>query len=293
MLNFGMPGPRQMFRNWHRAVDAFIHRTKPERPSGQAQGRLDRDQEHPDLGWTFTDHDQHVDPEAERSWMDRAINFHEEYQPRTAHLLRRTNTPEAPQPHTPTPPPRNLNPPRTVNLPGTAGLPGRFFPFEDRYIPLAGYMEHAFEDEVDDLAEDFLVGVDAIMGMRPANWFPWARPPVRDGRVQAERLSPNHVPGASSSAINALPARTIVEGDRDEDGEAMCYVCHDSVPVGTSVTAMRCGHWYHTACLAQWLWHNASCPTCRADIQGNPRPVEEDSDEEYVERAGWDDPRDW
>ena len=79
----------------------------------------------------------------------------------------------------------------------------------------------------------------------------------------SEFVHPPSTQPASSSAINSLPTKQITEADKGEDGKASCSICMEEVPVGTTVTNMPCGHWFHFECIKAWLEENGTCPLCR------------------------------
>jgi DNA repair exonuclease SbcCD ATPase subunit len=57
----------------------------------------------------------------------------------------------------------------------------------------------------------------------------------------------------------------------------LCAICSDTSECCHETTSLPCGHSFHSACLATWLWRNSSCPMCRASH------VTEDSEEEIEE----------
>ncbi|KAF7192302.1 E3 ubiquitin-protein ligase [Pseudocercospora fuligena] len=73
----------------------------------------------------------------------------------------------------------------------------------------------------------------------------------------------------TSYDIENLPTREITTEDQGEDdGEATCHVCQESVQTGTVVTWLpKCQHWFCAECLEPWLRDHNTCPTCREVIE--------------------------
>ncbi|KAK5121696.1 hypothetical protein LTR85_004868 [Meristemomyces frigidus] len=83
-------------------------------------------------------------------------------------------------------------------------------------------------------------------------------------------LSDDDIPGiptspraASSAAISSLPTKRITESDKGDDDKANCPICMEEVTVGSMVSTMPCGHWFHFDCIKPWLEQNGTCPNCR------------------------------
>lgn len=41
-----------------------------------------------------------------------------------------------------------------------------------------------------------------------------------------------------------------------------CVICTNTSDA-VDVMTLPCGHSFHSTCIAQWLWHNSTCPICR------------------------------
>ena len=55
------------------------------------------------------------------------------------------------------------------------------------------------------------------------------------------------------------------------DDEELCHICHTALASG-HVTLDRCGHSFHTRCVAEWLGRgHSSCPVCRTDVDDEQR----------------------
>jgi hypothetical protein len=83
-----------------------------------------------------------------------------------------------------------------------------------------------------------------------------------------EQNQTGNAPGpASREAIASLERRAIDKSDLDErSGKAECSICMDETPLGTTVTALPCKHWFHHACIEAWLSEHDTCPHCRQGI---------------------------
>lgn len=72
------------------------------------------------------------------------------------------------------------------------------------------------------------------------------------------------VPPAPEAVIHSLPR--VVVGP--EDAERDCAVCQDNFEVGSEVLVLPCAHRFHGDCITPWLQMHASCPVCRARVNG-------------------------
>jgi hypothetical protein len=57
-----------------------------------------------------------------------------------------------------------------------------------------------------------------------------------------------------------------------------CSICLDMDDTRTQ-TRLRCGHVFHSSCVASWLQVNASCPLCRCNILVVPETCCETADD--------------
>lgn len=48
--------------------------------------------------------------------------------------------------------------------------------------------------------------------------------------------------------------------------ETNCSICLETVPTGTVVPDLLCGHTFHQQCLELWIEYNPICPMCRMPI---------------------------
>ena len=45
-----------------------------------------------------------------------------------------------------------------------------------------------------------------------------------------------------------------------------CSICTSDFELREKVTALRCGHAYHTDCIMKWLTDHSTCPVCRQNV---------------------------
>eukprot|EP00928_Gymnodinium_smaydae_P009511 TRINITY_DN13572_c0_g1_i1.p1 TRINITY_DN13572_c0_g1~~TRINITY_DN13572_c0_g1_i1.p1 ORF type:complete len:363 (-),score=64.87 TRINITY_DN13572_c0_g1_i1:9-1097(-) len=69
-----------------------------------------------------------------------------------------------------------------------------------------------------------------------------------------ERL-PRYVLGAPGAPV----LERAEDAEEGEDGRA-CSICIEAMQDGESVRQLPCGHFFHAACVDQWLTRTASCP---------------------------------
>lgn len=82
-----------------------------------------------------------------------------------------------------------------------------------------------------------------------------------------EQHQTGNAPGpASEEAIESLPKRQITQKDLNESGTADCSICMDEAGIGSTVTELPCGHWFHHDCVKAWLKEHDTCPQCRQGI---------------------------
>ncbi|KXT18014.1 hypothetical protein AC579_9602 [Pseudocercospora musae] len=82
-----------------------------------------------------------------------------------------------------------------------------------------------------------------------------------------EQHQTGNAPGpATEEAIDALPKRKITAKDQGDNGKADCSICMDEAELGSDVTELPCGHWFHHDCVKAWLKEHDTCPHCRQGI---------------------------
>lgn len=79
----------------------------------------------------------------------------------------------------------------------------------------------------------------------------------------------------SSISKKEKKGRTPRRKARDDDDECeeeskapMCTICYESLDRKTGVTALKCGHPFHTKCIDTWITsgpHTNFCPVCREE----------------------------
>lgn len=88
-----------------------------------------------------------------------------------------------------------------------------------------------------------------------------------------EQHQSGNAPGpATAEAIDSLPKRPISQKDLGENGKADCSICMDEAEVGSIVTELPCGHWFHHDCIKAWLGEHDTCPHCRQGIMPRDEP---------------------
>lgn len=79
-------------------------------------------------------------------------------------------------------------------------------------------------------------------------------------------------PRLSETELKSLPQRPITPADLDDQGEAQCNICIQSLAIGEIVCCLHCGHYYHRECLVAWFANSNSCPSCRRIYRPLPPP---------------------
>jgi len=80
------------------------------------------------------------------------------------------------------------------------------------------------------------------------------------------------------SAHNLLQMSAVISGHRlteeqiealpkvrfDQADEHTCAICLEAFQPGALLNALRCGHFFHVDCLAEWFQRSTRCPLCRS-----------------------------
>ncbi|KAK8952562.1 E3 ubiquitin-protein ligase RING1-like [Platanthera zijinensis] len=90
-------------------------------------------------------------------------------------------------------------------------------------------------------------------------------PDLSPSNPTADSDSPRPLP-APDDAIAAIPTVEI------DDVAAICAICKDGLPHGSSVRRLPCSHLFHSDCIVPWLSLCNSCPLCRSSIPFLRRP---------------------
>lgn len=103
-------------------------------------------------------------------------------------------------------------------------------------------------------------------------WYQWLS---EEFRILAEEADPeeygvrgNEEPSPRGCLVErALDKQMTGSGERAE-----CCICRQPVEMGTLVTVLACGHWFHIDGIERWLNEHRTCPMCRrgVDEEGNP-----------------------
>lgn len=67
------------------------------------------------------------------------------------------------------------------------------------------------------------------------------------------------------------PLQSLVQTELNElmmgsDGQAECCICLQSLSLGSIVSTLECGHWFHLGCILRWLNEHTNCPVCRRSV---------------------------
>uniref|UniRef100_A0A7S3DEG4 RING-type domain-containing protein n=1 Tax=Palpitomonas bilix TaxID=652834 RepID=A0A7S3DEG4_9EUKA len=108
------------------------------------------------------------------------------------------------------------------------------------------------------LAESYLIyGLPGIIVMMMMCILPVAicvlRAKARERARERERI------------IESLPSMRF-RRDMTEDDNPTCCICLDEYEEGTRVRKLKCNHFYHQACIDEWLKKNLECPLCKARV---------------------------
>ncbi|KAG8989631.1 hypothetical protein FRB90_002153 [Tulasnella sp. 427] len=94
--------------------------------------------------------------------------------------------------------------------------------------------------------------------------FPTFMETIIGGGLSA--LSPPPPGGLTSEEIAALPSSAYKDSEEAKK-EERCPICLDDYEETSEVMGVPdCNHFFHKACLSQWLDRNRSCPYCRKNI---------------------------
>lgn len=71
-------------------------------------------------------------------------------------------------------------------------------------------------------------------------------------------------PRASREFVENIP--TIALSAEQVEDQDECVVCAEDFEVGEEVAQMPCQHFFHRACITQWLEKQNNCPVCRREV---------------------------
>lgn len=72
--------------------------------------------------------------------------------------------------------------------------------------------------------------------------------------------------GARAHIIAALPCKPYSEMQDLEGQHSTCAICFDTFEAATEVRVLKCEHFFHPACVDEWLAKNNNCPMCKAVV---------------------------
>jgi len=64
----------------------------------------------------------------------------------------------------------------------------------------------------------------------------------------------------------------LLDGDDLRVTERECGICFDEFDQNSHVNSLPCKHFYHKACIVQWLEINNKCPKCRGELPSEELP---------------------
>eukprot|EP01017_Pseudomicrothorax_dubius_P034856 TRINITY_DN4822_c0_g1_i2.p1 TRINITY_DN4822_c0_g1~~TRINITY_DN4822_c0_g1_i2.p1 ORF type:complete len:157 (+),score=25.50 TRINITY_DN4822_c0_g1_i2:33-503(+) len=77
------------------------------------------------------------------------------------------------------------------------------------------------------------------------------------------------LPGLQFDVISKIPTKVLTKAIPNQE----CAVCLLTYSEGQIVRNLPCRHFYHQACIDQWLEHKGSCPVCREPIIKKKQPT--------------------
>ncbi|KAK8447157.1 hypothetical protein SEVIR_8G010400v4 [Setaria viridis] len=72
-------------------------------------------------------------------------------------------------------------------------------------------------------------------------------------------------PPAATSSVENL-ASVVISTSNEINGDLMCPVCKDEMPIKTVAKQLPCMHLYHSSCILPWLSSRNTCPVCRYEL---------------------------
>jgi len=76
---------------------------------------------------------------------------------------------------------------------------------------------------------------------------------------------PFKMPGASAEMLQRLSVHKFAETDAAGE-EMQCSICIEAFEASDEVRKLPCGHYFHRACIDEWLRKSMACPMCNADV---------------------------
>eukprot|EP00756_Hemistasia_phaeocysticola_P022123 Hpha_TRINITY_DN15814_c0_g8::TRINITY_DN15814_c0_g8_i1::g.191691::m.191691 len=152
-----------------------------------------------------------------------------------------------------------------------------------------------------DFFQPLVSGVSQLFGgspppprSSPASGAPFPGQARRDGRPTSRPTptaprqqwgQPRQQPGAreSSSAVPPFPKMRITADEASHVEN--CAICLEDLREGDEAYLTDCYHIFHSACLTDWWWRNATCPLCKAESMTGQqgRALRERKQREWVE----------
>ena len=76
--------------------------------------------------------------------------------------------------------------------------------------------------------------------------------------------NPTSITGASQEKINELECTSYTSNS--SINEPTCCICINDYSTQDQIRKLPCNHHFHAECVDEWLLMNATCPTCRLNI---------------------------
>lgn len=71
--------------------------------------------------------------------------------------------------------------------------------------------------------------------------------------------------GLKKELINKLPKKEYIKpSDKNENDN--CVICQCEINHGDKIIELNCGHFYHCACIEEWLLKEKNCPFCKVEV---------------------------
>jgi cytidylate kinase len=103
---------------------------------------------------------------------------------------------------------------------------------------------------------------------------------------QAEATTNSGPPRASEKAMSELPCyRLATTPDAPGGRSECCLVCYEEQTVGCTITCLPCGHYFHSACVHEWLRRRCTCPVCRYELATDDPRYEQERAQRMKQRT--------
>jgi hypothetical protein len=80
-------------------------------------------------------------------------------------------------------------------------------------------------------------------------------------------MSTQKPPPASTRFIQNLSQKLVTKDDLLDENNGECIICYETHNIGAKATKLACGHLFCKSCIVGWLVTQATCPTCRYEVE--------------------------